>query len=229
MALELSDYISLVKGYLDESRTIASQRYSDAEITLRLNEAQRMVAREVDLFFFRGTDTTDVTNTTVTPPVDFLSNATISLVVSATERRPIKCVSAKQMYKDNPNWPVLTAQQYPTSFVYGLDETGFSGVFSPPPTATITDGALWEYKRIPTDMVDTGDEETSVLESEVMALFPELQPTTLPARACSIMLLLDAGTQDLQFAKWDAIFWRDIETMRQYCNDLVNSSGDYMR
>jgi len=81
----------------------------------------------------------------------------------------------------------------------------------PQPTATVTDGLVWEYTARLADL--SADSDTC----PIMNLFPEFQHTLLQAGALYQLYMLEGGTEDEQIAKWKAIFdneCKDMESMK---------------
>ena len=222
-ALTLADYKSLVRGYLDESRAIVSQRYPDADITRALNNGGRRIVRDAELFFYRNTATMNAAAGDITPPTDFLGNGSVTLVISSTERRSLPTISAKDKYKKQPNWVSETAQ-YPTEFVTKITPSGIRGVLWPTIQTTITNGLFWEYAALPTAMADATDTVDTFLP---LAAFEELQPVLLPAAALTELLHIEAGVLDLQWKKWDALYWQNIQQLRAYVNGLFQPAEQY--
>jgi hypothetical protein len=222
-ALTLADYMSITKRCLDEDPDLTSERFPDADIVARLNDAQKEIVREADLFFFRNTSSTNATTGDITPPTDYFSNASLTLVVNTTDRRPLPVTTAKDLYKKQPNWVNQTPVQYPSGAVIKNTPDGIRFVLNPPISAPITNGIFWEYAAIPADM-EEADDECAPLEP-----FPELQATLLPAGALKALYLLDAGTSDLQWKKWDLFFQREMDRLRAAINDLYIQEGQYCR
>lgn len=220
-ALTLADYRSLVRGYLDESRAIASDRYPNTDIDRALNNGGRRIVRDTELYFFRNTETMDATTGDIDPPDDFMGNGSITLIIDANTRLHLPVVSAKSMYMDSPGWVSQTAQ-YPQKAVSKIKADGsLAVVLWPAPTATITNGLFWEYAAMPEPMEAAADEFAP------LAPFEELQPILLPAAAMCELLHIEAGVLDLQWAKWDALYAREVEKLHEYINGLFQIEAKY--
>jgi hypothetical protein len=220
-ALTLADYLSLIRGYLDESRAISSLRYSDADITRALNNGGRRIMRDAGLYFFRGTSTGDVETGDIDVPDDFLAEGSLTLIRDTDTRINLPVISAKDAYKENPMW-VSQTDQYPQYAVSKIKTDGTVAiVLVPAPTATIANALFWEYAAKPEEMEVAADEFIP------LAPFEELQPILLPAAAMTELLHIEAGVLDMQWAKWDALYAREIETLRGYVNGLFQQKDKY--
>lgn len=222
-ALTLADYISITKRYLDESPTIASDRFSDADITARLNDSQKEIVRETDLFFFRDSATTNATTGDITPPANYFCDLTLSLVISATDRQHLPVVTAKKLYEKEPTWATQASVARPSRVVIKNTPAGIRFVLNPPLSAPITNGLFWDFAALPDDMEMDAD------ECEPLAPFEDFQATLLPAGALKRLYLLDAGTNDLQWKKWDLFFMQELDRLRAAINGLYIQEGTYNR
>jgi hypothetical protein len=218
--LTFANYKSLVKGYLQENRTSTTNPiFTETDIGWALNAAQCELAQEVGLTCFRSSGSKDCATGDITPPTDFFGDATVTLVVSATDRRKLPVVTVKSLHERDPMWTTKTCDSgsYPTQFAWKITSSGIRGVLYPAPAATITNGLFFEYAAKPTDMSADADTCTLLVE------FPHLQPTILPAGALKILTLLEGGEADEQFQKWEQIWRRDLDRLRQYINNVFVS------
>lgn len=226
-ALTLAEYKSLVKGYLQENRTSTSNPiFKEADILAALNSAQMEIVQECGLSLFRSSGSINAATGDLTPPTDMLGDATVTLVISSTDRRHLPVVTAKSLHERDPMWTTRTCDSgsYPTNIVWKIT-TGTTGgvrcVLYPQPAATITSGLFFEYAAKPTDLSVDAD------VCAVLNPFPHLQQTLLPAGALKILTLLEGGEADEQFQKWEAVFKRDMDRLKTCVNYLFVPPGQY--
>jgi hypothetical protein len=226
--LTLAQYVSLVKGYMAEDREDDdNELFSDDDIKLALNAAQVDVVRIISstFSFFRKTTSVNAATGNISLPSDYLAGMSATLVTGSSDldRRPLTFQTSGWMDENYPFWRGMAAIDYPQYLVQQFASSGFSLVLYPQPTATITNGLFLNYVVNP-DVMSAEDDE-----SPIMARFPELQHTLLPAGALKILLFFEGGEADEQWKKWDAIFMRDIKRMRMAINTMFTQRATYGR
>lgn len=210
----LSELRSLVLGYLAEPRGSTNALYTDADINAELNNACREVITNLQSEVFMTSSTVDATSAWVVFPTNVLGELQFQLISSGREViLPIK--TAFEMNRLSPKWRTETAT-YPTMIVTRFDSTlGLQYKPYPEVTGTLDDALYLSYKQSPAEV--TLDAGTFAL----LAHFPTVQRTILPAGALKNLLLLEGGEADDQAAKWFSIWQRDLNTMQHALNRMI--------
>lgn len=218
MPLALSDYVELVKRYLNDFPDKANRVYPDAQIVAALNSAQRDFAIEIASTrdFFRQTVSMDMETGNMALPDDFLAGLSATLVTSTTNgsriRLPIQTMGSFD--DQQPYWREVAAVQWPQKLLLNVGPTGAVLYAFPQPTATITNGIFLSYVVNPTEMEDDAD------ESEVMVMFPSLQRTLLPFGALKQLIWFEGGSADDQGQKYQALWDNEIAKAHRVLNGL---------
>ncbi len=218
----LSDYISLVKAYMNEARTassgdLAQRLWPDEDITDALNEAQNEICVELASTrdFFKTTASIDLVAGALTLPDDILVGLGATLIntnVTPNVRMRMDIMSMGDLDNRWPYWRSTEAIQYPTTLVQNWSSAGAEWVTYPQATGTIADAILLTYVVRPTEMVDSDD------TSPVADCFPSLQRSLLPFCALKNLVLYEAGENDQQAAKFAMLYTQAIGQCHQFLN-----------
>lgn len=211
--LNLGDYMSLVRAFLDELRTPdsdlpedqANTLFPDADIIAELNAVQLEVVRSLDADFCTTETVVNATATAITIPAACAGNLQViwtngqTGTAGSSAYRVIEHRSRKQMYETNPSWQTQTGTQ-PTAYVPSLTEAGFTFLLWPIMQGTVTNGLILRHSLIPTEMTDLDD------TCPMLTNFPDFQRKLLPYGAMRNILQYTAGQDDDQFQKYDQLF-----------------------